>query len=122
MVKGRSHPRCPQRLLHTQGQDDLTLQGFIDLHTHGIGRYDTRTDDPSRIIKMAELHAAAGTSAILPAIYPGKMHEMRSDMEAVRRAMEMQTERMSRSTFGGMLPVRGADSRGASRRPVPQPS
>ena len=71
----------------------MTLHGFVDLHTHGSGRYDTRTDDPSHIIKIAELHAAAGTAAILPTVYSGTVREMRSNMETVRRAMEMQTVR-----------------------------
>ncbi len=68
-------------------------QGFVDLHTHGIGRYDTRTHNPSDILRIAELHAAAGTDAILPAVYPAPVVEMRGNMEAVRQAMERQAER-----------------------------
>ncbi len=68
----------------------MTFYGFVDLHTHGIGRYDTRTDDPSKIIKIAELHFAAGTVAILPTIYPDTIPAMRRNIEAVRRAMDLQ--------------------------------
>ncbi|HXX57029.1 MAG TPA: amidohydrolase family protein [Thermodesulfovibrionales bacterium] len=68
----------------------MKLQGFVDLHTHGFGRYDTRTTDPEAILKMAELHAKAGASAVLPTIYSGSMSDMREQIEAVRRAMEMQ--------------------------------
>ncbi|MEC4675744.1 MAG: amidohydrolase family protein [Nitrospirota bacterium] len=63
---------------------------FIDLHTHGIGRYDTRTGEPGDILKMAELHGMAGTGVILPTIYSGAVDEMRKNMETVKKAMEMQ--------------------------------
>ncbi|MEW6675729.1 MAG: hypothetical protein AB1348_07000, partial [Nitrospirota bacterium] len=63
---------------------------FIDLHTHGIGRYDTRTKEPEDILNIAELHGKAGTGAILPTIYAGTIDEMRKNMEAIRKAIEIQ--------------------------------
>lgn len=66
------------------------FKGCIDLHTHGLGRYDTRTGRPEDILQFAALHAAKGTGAILPTIYPGPVEEMRSNFEAVRKAMEIQ--------------------------------
>jgi N-acetylglucosamine-6-phosphate deacetylase len=63
---------------------------FIDLHTHGIGNYDTRTANPEHILKMAELHWEAGGAAILPTIYPGPIKEMRRNLEAIRKAIEIQ--------------------------------
>jgi N-acetylglucosamine-6-phosphate deacetylase len=68
----------------------MDLEGFIDLHTHGIGNYDTRTSDPEVILKMGELHYKAGTGAFLPTIYSGSLKMMRTNMQAVLRAMEMQ--------------------------------
>ena len=65
-------------------------RGFIDLHTHGIGSYDTRTADPRDILKMADLYGRAGTAAFVPTIYPGPLEEMRDNMEAVRKAMVVQ--------------------------------
>ncbi len=70
-------------------------KGFIDLHTHGIGRYDTRTKNPKDILNMAKLHAKYGTAAILPTIYPGHIDEMRKNMEAARKAMEIQQSAVS---------------------------
>jgi N-acetylglucosamine-6-phosphate deacetylase len=64
--------------------------GLVDLHTHGIGRYDTRTVNPEEILKLAELSARSGTSAILPALYSGTIERMRSHMEAVKIAMGRQ--------------------------------
>lgn len=66
------------------------FKGFIDIHTHGIGKYDTRTGNPEHILQMAALHADEGTGAILPTIYPDSIDEMRKNMEAVRKAMEIQ--------------------------------
>ena len=64
-------------------------RGFIDLHIHGAGRYDTRTSDARQILRIAELHGRAGTKAILPTVYSGTVEEMRLSMEAVDRAMQM---------------------------------
>jgi N-acetylglucosamine-6-phosphate deacetylase len=69
------------------------LKDFIDLHTHGIGRYDTKTSNPEDILKIAELHGKRGAKAILPAIYPASIKEMRENMEAVRKAIKMQDSR-----------------------------
>ena len=68
----------------------MKIKGFIDIHTHGINRYDTKTTNPEHILKMAELHGRAGTAAILPTIYSAPIDEMRKNMEAVRRAMNSQ--------------------------------
>ncbi len=73
----------------------MEFKGFIDIHTHGIGRYDTRTKRPEDILNMAKLHAKAGTAAILPTIYSGTIQQMRTNMKAVRKAMEEQTKNSS---------------------------
>ena len=67
---------------------------FIDLHTHGIGQYSTMTGNPVHILKMAELQAKAGTTAILPTIYSGTIQHMRGNMEAVRKAMRVQSSEL----------------------------
>ena len=69
----------------------MKIKGFIDIHTHGINRYDTKTTNPEHILKMAELHGRAGTAAILPTIYSAPIDEMRKNMEAVRRAIRTQS-------------------------------
>lgn len=72
----------------------MKTKGFIDIHTHGAGRYDTRTENPEDILKIAEIHASSGTSAILPAIYSGTIQQMRGNMEAVRKAMKVQSSKL----------------------------
>jgi N-acetylglucosamine-6-phosphate deacetylase len=65
-------------------------KNLIDLHTHGIGKYDTKTANSDDILKMAMLYAKAGTAAFLPTIYSGTIRQMRANMEAVRTAIRMQ--------------------------------
>ncbi len=86
----------------------MKQHGFIDLHTHGIGNYDTRTENPDHILKIAELHGEAGTSAILPTIYSGPIDVMRNNMEAVRKAMEIQQKTVSRR----LSTVKGRETEG----------
>ena len=62
----------------------------IDIHTHGIGGFDTRTSHPEDILRMAEIQASLGVTAIIPAIYPDTIEIMRENMTAVRKAMEVQ--------------------------------
>ena len=90
MVKGGDYQIGAQRFFYKKREDVMTIKGFVDLHTHGSGRYDVCTEDPEHILKMAELHGSAGTGAILPTIYSGRIDEMRMNMEAVKKAMAIQ--------------------------------
>jgi len=66
------------------------MKSIIDIHTHGIGSYDTRTSNPAHILKIAEIHGRYSVSEIIPTIYPAQIEKMRENMEAVKKAMEMQ--------------------------------
>ncbi len=61
---------------------------IIDIHTHGIAGYDTRTVNEGDILKMAEIHASCGVLEIIPTIYPDTIRVMRDNMMGVRKAME----------------------------------
>jgi len=63
---------------------------IIDIHTHGIGGYDTKGATPEDILRIAEIHGSHGVSAIIPTIYSASIEQMRVDMAAVRKAMELQ--------------------------------
>ena len=65
-------------------------QYLLDIHVHGAAEYDTRTRRQDDIIHLANIHGKHGTSALLPAIYPGPVELMREHMDAVRRAMTAQ--------------------------------
>ncbi|MEW6109653.1 MAG: amidohydrolase family protein [Nitrospirota bacterium] len=82
----------------------MIIEDLIDLHTHGISGYDTQTDKPETILKIAELHGKAGTGAILPTIYSGPIDLMRKNMEAVRKAMGLQSSRSkAQGCFNGQI-------------------
>ena len=63
---------------------------IIDIHTHGIGGYDTGDSTSEAILKMAEIHGAHGVDVIIPTIYSAPVHVMRENMTAVKKAMEQQ--------------------------------
>lgn len=68
----------------------MAQKGYIDLHVHGLGRFDTRTTLPGEILKLAASQGRAGVSAILPTIYSGPVELMRMQMAAVCEAMRIQ--------------------------------
>lgn len=48
----------------------------IDIHTHGIGGYDTRSKKAEDILKIAEILGAQGVSEIILTIYPSSIKVM----------------------------------------------
>lgn len=79
---------------------------IIDIHTHGIGGYDTRTSDEKHILKIAEIQGNYGVSAIIPAIYPAPINKMRENMLSVKKAMDIQ-----KSDPGSQLPGKSKPAR-----------
>ncbi len=63
---------------------------IIDIHTHGIGGFDTRTSDLNHLLKIADLHGERGTGEIVLSVYPATIAVMRQNMELIRQAMEAQ--------------------------------
>lgn len=63
---------------------------IIDIHTHGINGYDTRTAEPEDILRIAEFHGSCGVTDIVPTIYSATIEKMRENMKAVRQATQMQ--------------------------------
>ena len=92
----------------------MIVRGFIDLHTHGINKYDTKTGNPEHILKIAELHGMAGTGAILPTIYPASIDEMRKNIEAVRLAMKAQQSAVSNNQSPPHPPLAKGGRRGGN--------
>ncbi len=82
----------------------------IDVHTHGIGGYDTRTADKEHILAMADIQGLLGVSEIVPTIYPSTIKVMRQNMEVVRKAMEKQKSEGRRQTEDRSLRVREKDT------------
>jgi N-acetylglucosamine-6-phosphate deacetylase len=77
---------------------------ITDIHTHGIGDYDTKGATPEDILRIAEIHSSHGVDAIIPTVYSGPIDRMRLDIAAVKKAMEMQAAEKS----GARLEVQGS--------------
>jgi N-acetylglucosamine-6-phosphate deacetylase len=65
---------------------------IIDIHTHGIGGCDTKGAVPEDILRIAEIHGSHGIDAIIPTIYSASIEQMRTDIAAVKKAMETQRD------------------------------
>jgi N-acetylglucosamine-6-phosphate deacetylase len=65
---------------------------LIDIHVHGADDYDTRTRRQDDVLRIADIHGARGTSALLPTVYPGAIDAMRENIAAVHRAMSTQRQ------------------------------
>jgi N-acetylglucosamine-6-phosphate deacetylase len=63
---------------------------IIDIHTHGIGGYDTKSNKVEDILKIAEIFGSQGVAEIIPTIYPSSIKVMRENMMTVKKAMEKQ--------------------------------
>jgi N-acetylglucosamine-6-phosphate deacetylase len=68
---------------------------IIDIHTHGLGGFDTRTTVEDHILRIAELHGLQGVTEILPAVYPATIKVMRENMAVIKNAMEKQNASLS---------------------------
>lgn len=64
----------------------------IDIHTHGLGGFDTRSTQPEHLIRIAQMHGAKGVSEIVLTLYPSPVNLMRSQMNNIRTAMRMQQD------------------------------
>ncbi len=62
----------------------------VDIHTHGIGGYDTRAADVNHILRIAEIQGSCGVPEIVLTVYPSVIRVMRENMEMIRKAMEIQ--------------------------------
>jgi N-acetylglucosamine-6-phosphate deacetylase len=74
---------------------------IIDIHTHGIGGYDTRAGSVDDILRIASIHGARGTCEVVLSIYAAPVEAMRENMITLKRAMTLQ-----RSAFSAERSVR----------------
>lgn len=68
----------------------MTTRKIIDIHTHGINGYDTRTTVEDHILKIAEIQGSQGVSEIILSIFPATIKVMRENINIVKKAMELQ--------------------------------
>jgi tyrosine-protein phosphatase YwqE len=100
---------------------------IIDIHTHGIGDYDTKGATPEDILRIAAIHGSHGVDTIIPTIYSASINQMRADIAAVKKAMERQKQdRRAKIEEGSKIALRhetcghlGCSSGGAISQPYP---
>jgi N-acetylglucosamine-6-phosphate deacetylase len=81
----------------------VNQMNFIDLHTHGLAGFDSRSDKPEDYLKWAAAMKAHGTDGFLPTLFPGPVDVMRGQLAAIRGAMSEQ---------GGGAKILGANLEG----------
>lgn len=65
---------------------------IIDIHTHGLGGHETVTTSENEILRIAELHGRHGVSEIIPTVYSAPIEEMRKNMFAIKKAIDLQED------------------------------
>ncbi|MTI94541.1 MAG: N-acetylglucosamine-6-phosphate deacetylase [Firmicutes bacterium] len=81
---------APRGLENYDMGDDLIVPGFVDLHIHGAGGWDTAT--PEAALKMAKILAYNGTTSFYPTPATSEMEVFLSALAAVKGATDRQTE------------------------------
>jgi N-acetylglucosamine-6-phosphate deacetylase len=66
--------------------------GFIDIHVHGGGGHDFMDGDETAFLKIAELHAQYGTTAMLPTTLSGSKEELLQTLSAYEGANRKNTQ------------------------------
>jgi N-acetylglucosamine-6-phosphate deacetylase len=93
----------------------------IDIHTHGLGGFDTKTRNVDDILAIAGIQGFHGVTEIIPTLYSSPIPEMRSQMETVRKAMEFQKKGVhsaGRGEDGGPAQILGVHLEGPFLNPV----
>jgi N-acetylglucosamine-6-phosphate deacetylase len=63
---------------------------ITDIHTHGIGGYDTRSSDVEHILKIADIQGSYGVDEIILTVYPSTIKVMRENISLIKQAMGLQ--------------------------------
>ncbi len=69
-------------------QGDYVSPGFIDIHIHGCGGYDTMDEDPQALSKIAAFLAQSGVSAFLPTTMTMDKKRIDAALNRIRSAMK----------------------------------
>ncbi len=66
------------------------FMAITDVHTHGIGGYDTRTSDAEHLLRIAEIHGSFGVDQIILTVYPAGIKVMRENIAMIGEAVRIQ--------------------------------
>ncbi|NNE68683.1 MAG: N-acetylglucosamine-6-phosphate deacetylase [Pyrinomonadaceae bacterium] len=71
--------------------DRVILPGFIDVHNHGAVGVDVNAASPGELIEVSRFLSKKGVTGWLPTIVPDDPDNYRSAVDAIDRAMAVQT-------------------------------
>lgn len=77
-----------QDAVEIDAQGKYISPGFIDIHVHGGGGHDFMDGTVEAFLKVAELHAKYGTTAMLPTTLTSEVEELYVTLENYKKAKE----------------------------------
>jgi len=69
---------------------------ITDIHTHGIGGFDTRSTDAEHLLRIADIHGSCGVDEIILTVYPATIKVMRENLAVIKLAMGLQQSAAAR--------------------------
>jgi N-acetylglucosamine-6-phosphate deacetylase len=81
------HPEQAEEILDAAGA--YVSPGFLNVHIHGCGGYDTMDDDPAALQVIREKQTASGVTALLPTTMTYDFPRINRALERIRKAMQL---------------------------------
>ncbi|RLJ01190.1 MAG: N-acetylglucosamine-6-phosphate deacetylase, partial [Candidatus Aenigmatarchaeota archaeon] len=86
-VGEKSTVTIPKNCEKINAENDIVAPGFIDIHVHGGGGYDTMDATLEAFQKIAETHIRGGTTLLLPSTVTAPIEEIEEVIKATREVM-----------------------------------
>ena len=82
--------------IEIDAKENYVSPGFIDIHVHGGGGYDFMDESEEAFLKIAQMHAKHGTTAMLPTT-------LTSEKEGLLHTLELYEQANKKNTSGAQF-------------------